>query len=450
MVAFAPTGERSDPLGKDANIVAASEKAAKFRSFKQLGTAQRLLIKSEAKSKSGNVHRTRLCYGVRAYQAESISVKVPSDTSKESASLSGLQTCGSVWACPVCAKRIATQRGKEISYAIDRMTASGFVPVMMTRTASHSKEMPLKWLKNQMKRAHRYFVQSRRWRSLKAMFEIVHSIKATEITWGIENGWHPHDHTIFFIKADALKRADETALKDWVNMVTDLWLDSLSRFGLSGSRERALNVKADGDVKKDYLAKLGLEDETANLDYELSGGHNKKKGASIWTILERASHGSEGHAALYIEYVEAMTGDNWITWSHGLKELVGLDEMSDEEAAAADDEEIFSQETLVEMTDEEYLPIRKMQLYGELLELAARTRSKEVIQEWLREMATEWNNTGASKERDRLMAQYTALSARWENWRQSLNKSQNWPTDMTAFNQLYADVQDLKKRLDIR
>lgn len=441
---------QSATLGKDANIVAAGDKKRidSFRIYRLLGHAQKLLVDAEAKTKTGNVHRTRLCHAARAFQAETISVRIPKDERKTKASLAGVQTCGSVWACPVCSKRIAVQRGKEISQAIDYMTEAGNVAIMVSNTARHTANDKLKPFKNKFKAAHRRFVQSRRWRSLKAQFSIDHSIKAVEGTWGLENGWHYHQHAILFLSADALAAAGDEAFQEWVESARQLWLECLQKEGLDGLGEIAFDVQADHDVKKSYLAKLGLEDETASLDHELSAGHNKTSGgAKIWQILDKSWQGDALYSGLYQEWVEAMTGDNWITFSHGLKALCGIVEIEDEEASLFDDiAEEVTNETLLDVTDEEFLPVRKLQKVADLLELAANSRNAETVREWLRKLAIEWNNTGASAERDRLLAQLKAMEGKRDNWQKGMIKSQNFD-GLPAYKSLCDEIENLKRKV---
>lgn len=438
-------------LGKDANIVAATKRIDFTRIYRLLGHAQKLLVENSTTGRTGNPHRTRLCHAARHFQAETIGVRIPKNPMQKRASLSGVQTCGSVWSCPICAKRIATQRGKEISQAIDFMTETGNVAIMVTNTARHNQGAALLPFKTKFKAAHRRFVQSRRWRTLKAEFGIEHSIKAVEGTWGIENGWHYHQHAILFLKADALLDAGEEAFQAWVEAARSLWLKCLELEGLDGIGEIAFDVQADHDVKKNYLAKLGLEDETSKLDYELSAGHNKTSGgAKIWQILEKSWKGDAQYSKLYIEWVEAMSGDNWITFSHGLKDLCGIDELSDEDASLFEGvEEEAANETLLEISDDEFMPVRKLQRIADLLEISATTRSEEAVRKWLDDLFREWDSSHAAQERDKLYQQYLAMNNRWENWRKLINKSGKLPEDMTEFNRLFSEKERLKRRLEL-
>lgn len=370
----------NDLLGKDANIVASFQNVDYFRQWRLLAHAQKLLIEANVKtSRTNNPHRTRLCHAVRAFNADSIAVKIPSSSHELKATLSGVQTCGSVWSCPVCAKKIAIERGHEIKHTIQEMKKLGFVPIMITLTASHTYTMRLADFKGLFKSAWRKMSQDGTYNRLKKELKIKHSIKANEVTYGDRNGWHYHSHGLLFIPIDTLKRLSDGELKEWTDKLTDVWLRCLKDNDLSGSRERALNIKAHGEIEETYIAKLGLSDDTSNLNYELTSGANKYyKGLNIWEILRRATNGRDRYARLYVEYVEAMTGDNWITYSHGLKKLVGIIDKEDKDISE-DESETSYYETLVELNDMQYAVIRKYRAYHDLLKIAAELRSAEAV-----------------------------------------------------------------------
>lgn len=453
MVAFQQIEGHSPSLGKDAKNVAATGNITKnidsFLDFRRLGHAQHLLFEGDIKGRTGNIHRTRLCHAARAYQAETITVRIPNNPNTRRAALKGVQTCGSVWACPVCSKRIATQRGKEISQAIDYMTESGHIAIMVTNTARHGHQYTLKLFKTRFKAAHRRFVQSRRWRKLKQQFGIQHSIKAVEGTWGIENGWHYHQHAILFLSADELSAAGDDTFQNWIEEARQLWLDCLEKEGLDGIGEIAFDVQADHDVKKNYLAKLGLEADTSKLDYEASAGHNKTSGgAKIWQLLHRSWQGDKKAGELYLEWVEAMSGDQWITWTDGLKELCKIDEMTDEEASIFEgiEEEVQNQD-LMDISDEEFAPVRKMQKVADLLEIAAKTRSEKVVRDWLGKLQIEFNNSHAAAEHERIEAQFRALDNKLANLRKGYNQRGEHPAADSEFWKLVDQWKSLKRRL---
>ena len=56
----------------------------------------------------------------------------------------GLQTCGSVWTCPICANRIQEVRRQEIATAMDYFYKAGKQAVMVTFTFPHTAKDTLK------------------------------------------------------------------------------------------------------------------------------------------------------------------------------------------------------------------------------------------------------------------------------------------------------------------
>jgi len=448
---IAEIGRDSASLGKDAKNVADTARIDKFRRYRQQAHAQKLLIDSNVKGRKGGVHRTRLCHNVRSYQAEKIAIRIPKDASKKNAALSGVQTCGSIWACPICAKRIATQRGKEISQIMDYMTEAGNVAIMVTCTARHGLEFKLKLFKSSFKRAHRRFVQHYRWRKLKAQFGIVHSIKAVEGTWGAEHGWHYHQHAILFLNADLVAKADAETFQAWIEAARKLWLECLEKEGLDGIGEIAFDVQADHKVKETYLAKLGLQHDTSNLDYEASAGHNKTSGgAKIWQILEKSWKGDEEASALYIEWVEAMSGDQWLVMSDDLKKLCGVDDISDEEASLFDDiDEEVENVTLLEMSDDDFMPDRKLQKLSTLLELASITRDSQTVANFLADLYEIWEKSHAAAERQKLIDQYDAIDKKLANMRKGYNQRNTHPEPDGEFFKLAKQLRELKNALKI-
>lgn len=317
--------------------------------------------------------------------ADEIAIKLSTDPEQSTASLSGVHTCGSVWSCPVCAMREAVKRGREIAQALDWADENAYTTIMLTFTARHHNRMALADFKSQFKTAYRAMTQSREWRRIKKIMALDYGIRATEITYG-KHGWHYHYHLLFFVKNEVLAKLDTDALAEWQSEIESAWLHQLARVGLSGIGEYAFDVRFDGNVGDHYLAKLGLStSDTTDSRHELSGYSNKGgKGATVWDILRRSQPGQPGAsrwAARYVEYVEAMQGDNWINWSPGFKEIVGVD------GAEVDDhllEEQIEMETWLVIPDKLYRYVAQSRAYGELLALAAQTRSKVAVNDWLR------------------------------------------------------------------
>lgn len=310
---------QSASLGNAAHIAAANE--IRIKKFKLLGYAQYLLKKRNVKNSRGTQpHRTSFCCWMKTHTAENVVIRLSTNDINSEASIGRVQTCRSIWACPVCAPRLATEKGKEIQQAIAWGDANDLIPVMVTLTARHNYRMPLKSFKTAFKAAWSHFTNRRAWRAFKENFGVIHHVANREITYG-KSGWHYHMHFLIWMERRAIALAGGQGVE---KVLTPDWLDALRREGLSGLDDVALKVTAHGNVGEKYLTKLGLtvSSDDDDLHYELTGTMNKKDSRTIWDILRHASYGDKESARLYIEFVEAMQGDNFLTWSHDFHDIV--------------------------------------------------------------------------------------------------------------------------------
>jgi len=432
-------------LGKDANIVAKTDDG-QYAAYKVLAWCQGSLYRHNVTNTSDAPHRTRFCSSVRAYQAETITLRLSEDPDNSRAALAGVQTCGSVWSCPVCSRRIALERAKEISAALDYARSENLTPIMLTLTARHDTSMALSWLQDRFRAAWRKMSQHRRYRQLREVLQIKHSIKATEITHG-DNGWHYHSHGILFVPNQAIHDASLDELKAWQSAVESLWLHCLHDVGLSGERGIAANVSYHGDVKEKYLTKLGLNfDQKSNAKYELTSGMNKTQGGrNIWQIARSAMRGNYRDELLYIEYVQAMQGVNWITWSHGLKDLVGVQDIADDTISENDNESIFLD--FLDITDDQFAPVRRLGLIAELLEVTSATRDVQTVIAWLAAL----DSLARANEHDayieRLRAEYQDALARLRISQVACNRLPGNDFAVKRFAQNRARLQECKTAL---
>src|SRR2546429_5806483 len=110
---------------------------------------------------------------------------------------SGMSTCGSGWACPVCAAKIRYHRADEVSRAVVSALNQGMESLFVTRTIPHSAEDKLGVTLGLLAEGRRYvFNQNVVKRARKAAGH-VGGIASKEITYGV-SGWHPHTHDIEF------------------------------------------------------------------------------------------------------------------------------------------------------------------------------------------------------------------------------------------------------------
>ena len=111
------------------------------------------------------------------------------------AQASGLMTCNSVHACPVCARKIRARRMKQLEAAL--VAGLDWFPthhwVMLSVTMRHHGGMRLRWQRDVIFRAWRRCRQNG---SVQRIFKtrVEASARAFEVTHSLAYGWHPHLH----------------------------------------------------------------------------------------------------------------------------------------------------------------------------------------------------------------------------------------------------------------
>lgn len=244
----------------------------------------------------------------------------------------GLVTCGSVWACPVCAAKVQERRREEIAKGFEWAYSKGMQPVMVTLTFPHRAWQKLGDLVLQQREALKMLRKGRGWDKFMRQLGYGGLIRALEITRG-RNGWHPHTHEIWLVSA-------EVNAQDLAAHVAEKWASACMRAGLLDATQMHSFLQHAVDVKgwcstSDYLAKA---DDAAHwgADREMAKGSTKagrQKGMHPFGLLAEAGAGDTRSGALYVEFVQTMksTRSRQLFWSPGLKKKVGLQEKTDEE-----------------------------------------------------------------------------------------------------------------------
>ena len=270
--------------------------------------------------------RTNNCLRLRAFNQE---IQVIRSKEYKTASYTGLQTCGSVWACPVCAAKIAERRRVEIQAAMACFKASGGSVNLLTLTTPHQRTDNLRDLLEMQATALKYFKMDRTVRNIFKELGIVGQIRALEVTHGrnspTNNGWHPHYHFLLFAE---IHLADDYTREGMADRLYIRWAACCVRAGL-GEPSRLHGIKLDdGSKAAKYVSKWGLEDE-------MTKGHTKKAlhGETPFDFLRSylADSKDKQAGALFKEFAETFKGKRQLHWSAGLKKLFKIGEVSDEE-----------------------------------------------------------------------------------------------------------------------
>lgn len=271
--------------------------------------------------------RTSKCLRIRS--ADVLKVQVHHSKEKGKASYGGLQTCGSVWACPVCAQKVANQRRIEMQRLIKRHQATGGDVLMITRTFPHTRFDSLKDSLTAFQDAETRYHRGKQYKKAFQNVGLVGSVKALEVTYG-KNGWHPHVHEIILTRKK-VSAADHGLL---LSKMFQRWERFCLKVGLPApSAQHGLTIQK-ADKAGAYISKWGIEDE-------ITKGHIKQGNRESCTpfdflragLLSNSQDADKASGALFREYVKAFHGKVQLRFSRGLKALYDIEEMTDDELA---------------------------------------------------------------------------------------------------------------------
>jgi len=272
--------------------------------------------------------RTAFC--LRNVQ-KSKNVEVWQSKEHTTCSYKGLQTCGSVWACPCCSAKISERRRVELRTAIALHNASGGQVLLATFTTPHYLGDDLSQVLEGQAKALRYLNSGR---AAVAFFDemgCVGKIRALEVTHGrlrpSNNGWHPHYHVLLFVRSGL-------DLRLWRVALSERWRTSCIKAGLKAPDLNHGITLEDGSKAAAYASKWGLESE-------MTKGHTKKAnhGETPFDLLRAYLANGDKHASvLFREFAETFKGKRQLHWSKGLKKMFGIGDVSDEELSDVQDD----------------------------------------------------------------------------------------------------------------
>ncbi len=275
----------------------------------------------------------------RARTGKHVGVRSTGDAS----GFSGLQSCGSVWACPCCSAKVSARRSLELGCGLLAWEASGGRVLMGTLTMRHHAGHRLTHEWDALQSAWNSVQKSRVWTKWLARLGSPGTVRVVEVTRSYSNGWHAHLHFVLLISgdADALELVNE--FRSWL---LGKWSAALERHGFPGALDVGQDVHLVEGVEAaaqlgEYLSKSAPYASGEALGRELFGSWTKgARGVwstvPVWRIAETfAASGEVDLLDLWHEYEKASKGRRQVTWSKGLKALLVQErDKTDEEIAA--------------------------------------------------------------------------------------------------------------------
>lgn len=255
--------------------------------------------------------------------------------------------CGSVWTCPLCSPKINRMRREEISDAYNAVSDVGGSSYMLTFTVKHGIGDKLDDLLTKFKDAMQHLQKSQAFKeatrptALKRpraesmpFLGYIGRIANLEVTHGNQNGWHPHEHHLWFFRRELTAR-EINLLRD---RLFDAWATACKAVGLPAPLKTVKvgkTVKHLGlDIRKalsaqEYLTKFGQftadgekRERRWGPEKELAGAHVKAaraKGSTPFQLLHEASQGDVPARERFVEFANAFLGRHQLQFSRTLK-----------------------------------------------------------------------------------------------------------------------------------
>lgn len=319
-----------------------------------------------------SLERVRACgWRLNGECADRVAVKLSGGL----AGFSGLQTCGSPWACPVCSQKIMAQRAEDVQAAVTRWHSGHEIDgakirgrvVFATFTMRHRADQSLADLWESLSYAWGRVTSGSQWVADSERFGVVlprvvktghrkgqtlresriNFVRAVEVTHG-KNGWHVHIHALLFVKDGITDLAESSEVSALADSMFIRWSEALVASGLEApTRENGIDVRlvrrADSKALGDYFTKnvyVGRV-RAVGAGWEIAGGQGKtargKNRTPFQILSDVVATGDADDLDRWHEFEAASFGRRQMTWSNTLRSLLELhDEKTDQEVAEED------------------------------------------------------------------------------------------------------------------
>ena len=228
------------------------------------------------------------------------------ETGKQSigeSSFADVVTCGSVWLCPVCGRRIADERRIELEFVMKQAVKDSDRDfVFGTYTIQHRLSDRLADLLRDLKDSVHKAWAGRGGQAARDAVGYKLIARVVEIRWSPETGWHPHFHEVATVNRGVTPVALDAAIGGRYGA-------QLEARGYHYHPEHSVLFSGVNDQTSLYLTKFA---------YELSAGAEKtSRGESIsfFQLAKLAADtGEQRYRDLVVEYAEATSGVRWFVW----------------------------------------------------------------------------------------------------------------------------------------
>lgn len=350
--------------------------------------------------RESRLKRVTHCGKTLAHGSDGVQLRVSeSPHGGRRAGFAGLQSCGSVWACPVCSSKILAERQDEIDRAVTAWTGLGAARgqvAMAVFTVRHNRKQSAADVWGAVGAGWTGVTTGAEWQAEKARYGVLgpekkitscrskvcgeaspagdrHQsrcrlgtttraavlpwLRVTEVTHRDKNGWHVHLHVVLFLPGDMT----EAQLQDLYLSMWGRWDAAVQSAGYDGGlMVNQAKFMTGREVARDiskYVTKATYTDAAAATALEAARGDLKEarfggrtpmqilRDVVLQPVVEQVAHDMR----LWHEYEKASKGKRQMTWAVGSRDILGLGVERDDETIA--DDEVGSVEDAVVYMD---------------------------------------------------------------------------------------------------
>lgn len=310
--------------------------------------------------RESQIDRCRGC-GLRRHDAEQdVQVRVSTDAEGvRRAGFGNLQSCGSVWCCPVCSHKIAAERNTEIQAALRWWTSDPTRAVsLVTFTVRHRRQNRLRTVWDTVASAWDAVTSGGAWKAEQRQWGVptarvqatgkragrihlahrIHVIRVFEVTYG-GNGWHVHVHALLLHHADLedkqLRLLAGQMFTRWKAVCVDRGLGAPTlRHGIDARRLHGDPSAALGE----YFTKAAYRasHEVTHGAHTKTARHGNRTPFQI--LADVVAKGEADDLDTWHEWERGSKGRRQIAWSTGLRKMVPtVEEVERTDEEIADD-----------------------------------------------------------------------------------------------------------------
>lgn len=265
----------------------------------------------------------KLLHGKSCYYCGSSKTSVPisiESDKKGNSRINGLVRCSSIYQCNICQQRILLDKRKDLEIINRQHLLTGGSIYLITLTVKHDKFDTFDSLLGSSKNntgilgAYSYLVsKDRGFNKILEKYNIQMSCRVFETTWGKNNGFHAHIHSLFYMKT----KLSTEELNNFREELYKLWVKSVKKVGLKlPNNTNGIDIK-DGSKAGSYLAKWSMSNElTGVLDKKAkNGNYNINQLEELLITKDETNISNNQVKKVLKEYYKGCYGKRFLTWS---------------------------------------------------------------------------------------------------------------------------------------